>query len=66
MIKSSVQKILMAASKKIRAERIEIELSQEGVANFVDIKYDTYKTFAQQGKITFETVYSTHLTLPTL
>ena len=45
MIKSSVQKILMVASKKIRAERIALELSQEEFANFVDIKYATYKTF---------------------
>ena len=43
MIKSSVQKILMVASKKIRAERIALELSQEEFANFVDIKYSTYK-----------------------
>ncbi len=54
MIKSSVQKILMVASKKIRAERIALELSQEEFANFVDIKYATYKTFEQKGKITFE------------
>lgn len=54
MIKSSVQKILMVASKKIRAERIALELSQEEFANFVDIKYSTYKTFEQKGKITFE------------
>jgi hypothetical protein len=38
MIKSSVQKILMVASKKIRAERIALELSQEEFANFDDIE----------------------------
>ena len=54
MISNDIKKILIAASKKIRAERIALELSQEEFANFVDIKYATYKTFEQKGKITFE------------
>ena len=47
-------KILKSASKKIRAERIALELNQEEFSNFVDIKYATYKSFEQKGKITFE------------
>lgn len=54
MIHNDVKKILISASKKVRAERIALELSQEEFANFVDIKYATYKTFEQKGKITFE------------
>ena len=54
MISNDIKKILIAASKKIRAERIALELSQEEFANFVGIKYATYKTFEQKGKITFE------------
>ena len=54
MISNDIKKILIAASKKIRAERIALELSQEEFANFVDIKYATYTTFEQKGKITFE------------
>lgn len=54
MIENHIKKILISASKKVRAERIALELSQEEFANFVDIKYATYKTFEQKGKITFE------------
>ena len=54
MIENDIYKILKSASKKVRAERIALELSQEEFANFVDIKYATYKTFEQKGKITFE------------
>lgn len=54
MIENDIYKILKSASKKVRAERIALELSQEEFANFVDIKYPTYKTFEQKGKITFE------------
>ena len=54
MISNDIKKILRAASKKVRAERIALELSQEEFANFVGIKYATYKTFEQKGKITFE------------
>jgi transcriptional regulator with XRE-family HTH domain len=54
MIENQIDKILKSASKKIRAERIALELSQEEFADFVNIKLSTYKTFEQKGKITFE------------
>lgn len=54
MNENEVNKILKSASKKVRAERIALELSQEEFASFVDIKYATYKTFEQKGKITFD------------
>lgn len=54
MIENQINKILKSASKKIRAERIALELSQEEFADFVNIKLSTYKTFEQSGKITFE------------
>ena len=54
MIENQINKILKSASKKIRAERIALELSQEEFADFVNIKLSTYKTFEQKGKITFE------------
>ena len=54
MIDNQINKILKSASKKIRAERIALELSQEEFADFVNIKLSTYKTFEQKGKITFE------------
>lgn len=54
MIGNQIDKILKSASKKIRAERIALELSQEEFADFVNIKLSTYKTFEQKGKITFE------------
>ena len=54
MIDNKINKILKSASKKIRAERIALELSQEEFADFVNIKLSTYKTFEQKGKITFE------------
>lgn len=54
MLENQINKILKSASKKIRAERIALELSQEEFAKFVNIKLSTYKTFEQSGKITFE------------
>lgn len=54
MADNQINKILKSASKKIRAERIALELNQEEFAEFVDIKLSTYKTFEQSGKITFE------------
>jgi transcriptional regulator with XRE-family HTH domain len=54
MISNSVTKISKLASKKIRAERIALDLTQEEFSNFIEIKYATYKNFEQKGKISFE------------
>lgn len=47
-------KITKLSVKKIRAERIALDLTQEEFSNFIDIKYSTYKSYEQKGKITFE------------
>lgn len=49
-----LNEIIKSASKKIRTERIALGLTQEEFANFIDIKYATYKVFEQKGKISFE------------
>ena len=54
MISNSILKISKLASKKIRAERIALDLTQEEFSNFIEIKYATYKNFEQKGKISFE------------
>jgi transcriptional regulator with XRE-family HTH domain len=54
MISNSVTKISKLASKKIRAERIALDLTQEEFSNFIEMKYATYKNFEQKGKISFE------------
>ena len=54
MISNSILKISKLASKKIRAERIALDLTQEDFSNFIEIKYATYKNFEQKGKISFE------------
>ena len=54
MISNSILKIYKLASKKIRAERIALHLTQEEFSNFIEIKYATYKNFEQKGKISFE------------
>lgn len=54
MISNSILKISKLASKKIRAERIALHLTQEEFSNFIEIKYATYKNFEQKGKISFE------------
>ncbi|WP_418187236.1 hypothetical protein ACNSOP_06520 [Aliarcobacter lanthieri] len=54
MILNNTLKILKLASKKIRAERIALDLTQEEFSDFIEIKYATYKSFEQTGKISFE------------
>lgn len=54
MNNTNVEKLLKSASKKIRAERIALGLTQEEFSDFVDIKYSTYKSFEQSNKISFE------------
>ena len=54
MVSNSILKISKLASKKIRAERIALDLTQEEFSNFIEIKYATYKNFEQKGKISFE------------
>ena len=54
MVSNSILKISKLASKKIRAERIALHLTQEEFSNFIEIKYATYKNFEQKGKISFE------------
>jgi len=51
---SKVEKKLILAAKKVRAERIALDLTQEEFASFTDIKYSTYKSFEQKGRISFE------------
>lgn len=54
MLNKNLDKLIALSKVKIRAERIALELTQEEFADFVDIKYATYKTFEQSGKISFE------------
>ena len=54
MISNTTHKILKLASKKIRAERIALDLTQEEFSEFIGIKYATYKNYEQKGKISFE------------
>jgi transcriptional regulator with XRE-family HTH domain len=54
MISNNILKISKLTSKKIRAERIALDLTQEEFSNFIEIKYATYKNFEQKGKISFE------------
>jgi transcriptional regulator with XRE-family HTH domain len=54
IIDSNTEKILISSSKKVRAERIALDLTQEEFADFIDMKYATYKSFEQKGKISFD------------
>lgn len=54
MISNTTLKILKLTSKKIRAERIALDLTQEEFSEFIGIKYATYKNYEQKGKISFE------------
>lgn len=54
LLAHNTSKLLQGAAKKIRAERIGLELTQKEFADFVEIKYATYKNFEQSGKISFE------------
>lgn len=54
MLNKNLDKLIALSKVKIRAERIVLDLTQEEFADFVDIKYATYKTFEQSGKISFE------------
>ena len=54
MLNKNLDKLIALSKVKIRAERIALDLTQEEFADFVDIKYATYKTFEQSGKISFE------------
>ncbi len=48
------EKILVSASKKIRAERIGLNLTQKEFAEFVDITHSSYMRYEQSGQISFE------------
>ena len=54
MISKKLSKAVYLSKQKIRDERIALNLTQEEFANFVNIKYATYKIFEQSGKISFE------------
>src|SRR5574344_2955747 len=54
MINKNLEKLIHLSKVKIRAERIALDLTQEEFSEFVDIKYATYKSFEQNGKISFE------------
>jgi transcriptional regulator with XRE-family HTH domain len=54
MINKNLEKLIDLSKVKIRAERIALDLTQEEFSEFVDIKYATYKSFEQNGKISFE------------
>lgn len=51
---SEIENLLIEAVNKVRAERIALNLTQKEFAEFVDIKYSTYKSYEQSGKISFE------------
>lgn len=48
------EKQLNKISSKIRAERIALDLTQKEFAEFIDLKYATYRSFEQDGKISLE------------
>ena len=54
MMNKNLEKLIDLSKIKIRAERIALDLTQEEFSEFVDIKYATYKSFEQNGKISFE------------
>jgi len=49
-----LEKQLLTISSKIRAERIALDLTQKEFAEFIDLKYATYRSFEQDGKISLE------------
>lgn len=51
---SKIENILVSSIKKIRAERIALNLTQKEFARLADIKYATYRSFEQKGNISFE------------
>lgn len=49
-----IDELLQQSKKSIRNERIALGLTQKEFANFIDLKYATYRIFEQEGKISLE------------
>lgn len=49
-----IDELLKQSNKSIRDERIALGLTQKEFANFVGLKYATYRHFEQEGKISLE------------
>lgn len=51
---SNVETLLQQSNKAVRNERIALGLTQKEFADFVGLKYATYRYFEQEGKISLE------------
>ncbi|MDO8609131.1 MAG: helix-turn-helix transcriptional regulator [bacterium] len=49
-----INELLQKSKKSVRNERIALGLTQKEFANFVGLKYATYRIFEQEGKISLE------------
>lgn len=49
-----IDDLLQKTKKSVRNERIALGLTQKEFANFVGLKYATYRVFEQEGKISLE------------
>jgi transcriptional regulator with XRE-family HTH domain len=49
-----IDELLQQTKKSVRNERIALGLTQKEFANFVGLKYATYRHFEQEGKISLE------------
>ena len=49
-----IDELLKQSKKSVRNERIALGLTQKEFANFVGLKYATYRNFEQEGKISLE------------
>ena len=53
-----IDDLLKQSNKAVRNERIALGLTQKEFANFVGLKYATYRYFEQEGKISLENFLS--------
>lgn len=49
-----IDELLRESKKSVRNERIALGLTQKEFANFVGLKYATYRYFEQEGKVSLE------------
>ena len=49
-----IDELLQKSKKSVRNERIALGLTQKEFANFIGVKYGTYRNFEQEGKLSFE------------
>ena len=54
LLQNKLDNILVKTKQSVRNERIALELTQKEFADFVGIKYATYLSFEQEGKLSFE------------